>query len=414
MKILNFGSCNIDCVYSVENIVRPGETVPAFGLEHFAGGKGLNQSIALARAGAQVFHAGCIGSDGQMLRKLLQDSGVNLKYLKTVDRNTGQAVVQVDSHGENSILLYGGANFAVTRDYIDEVLADFSAGDFLLIQNEISQLPYLIEKAYAAGMRVIFNPSPFQQSLGDIDLNKISYLILNEIEAAGFSGLSAPEEFVIWSRLNYPNLRVILTLGKNGSIYFDGNARIEQSAFCVKAVDTTAAGDTFTGYFAAGITGGKSVERSLCLASCAAAIAVSKKGAAPSVPSINEVEKRLETMLPYECSGTEQKKRTVKAYFENHLSDASLGGLAAQLGYCPSYTGRWLKNNIGASFSELLLSARCRMLAAELEDTELCVSELIARTGYNNESFIRKAFYREYGCTPLEYRKRKQGEKYDK
>ena len=114
------------------------------------------------------------------------------------------------------------------------------------------------------------------------------------------------------------------------------------------------------------------------------------------------------------CSDIEQKKRTVKAYFENHLSYATLGGLAAQLGYCPSYTGRWLKNNIGESFSELLLSTRCRTLAALLKETELCVSELIARTGYNNESFMRKAFYREYGCTPLEYRKRKQDEKHDK
>ena len=414
MKILNFGSCNIDCVYSVENIACPGETVPAFGLEHFAGGKGLNQSIALARAGAEVFHAGCIGEDGQMLRKLLRDSGVNLKYLKTVENRTGQAVIQVDAHGENSILLYSGANYAVTRDYIDEVLNDFSAGDFLLIQNEISELPYLIEMAYAAGMRIIFNPSPFQQTLRNIDLNQVSYLILNEIEAAGFSGLSEPEEFVIWSRMNYPDTRVILTLGKNGSIYFDGQTRIKQNAFCVKAVDTTAAGDTFTGYFAAGIFSGKSVEKSLRLASCAAAIAVSRKGAAPSVPTMEEVKESLETMQLCACSDIEQKKRTVKAYFENHLSDATLGGLAAQLGYCPSYTGRWLKNNIGASFSELLLSARCRTLAALLKETELCVSELIARTGYNNESFMRKAFYREYGCTPLEYRKRKQDEKHDK
>ena len=176
MKILNFGSCNIDCVYSVENIVRPGETVPAFGLEHFAGGKGLNQSIALARAGAQVFHAGCIGSDGQMLRKLLQDSGVNLKYLKTVDRNTGQAVIQVDSHGENSILLYGGANFAVTRDYIDEVLADFSAGDFFcgrcslrtVIKNRIIRLDFLFKLWYNSTVSeiepVIMGVSPVQGS----------------------------------------------------------------------------------------------------------------------------------------------------------------------------------------------------------------------------------------------------------
>ena len=222
MKILNFGSCNIDYVYSVESIVRPGETAAALRLEHFAGGKGLNQSIALARAGAEVFHAGCIGEDGQMLRKLLRDSGVNLKYLKTVENRTGQAVIQVDAHGENSILLYSGANYAVTRDYIDEVLNDFSAGDFLLIQNEISELPYLIEMAYAAGMRIIFNPSPFQQTLRNIDLNQVSYLILNEIEAEGFSGLSEPEEFLIWSRMNYPDTRAILTLGKNGSIYFDG------------------------------------------------------------------------------------------------------------------------------------------------------------------------------------------------
>ena len=413
MRILNFGSCNIDCVYYVDHIVKPSETIAAKQMNTYAGGKGLNQSIAMARAGAEIFHAGCIGPDGAMLRELMLSCGINLDYLKTVKENTGHAVIQVDRSGENSIVLYNGANSAVTRDYIDFVLAEFKSGDFLLLQNEISELSYLIDSAEDKGMQILLNPSPFQDELKDLDFNKISYLILNEIEAAGFSGLYEPEEFILWIKERYPELRVILTLGDKGSIYFDRNIKTFQPAFKVDAVDATAAGDTFTGYFAACIFNGKSIETALKYASAAAALAVSRKGAAPSIPAYIEVKNSLNILQPKIFDGFQQMKNAVRLYFESHTDDASLSGLAVRLGYSASYTGRWLRENMHSTFSKLLLEARCRKTAEYLETTDMPVSDIIELAGYRNESFLRKAFLKEYGCTPMEYRKAKRGKIHD-
>lgn len=408
MRILNFGSCNIDCVYSVDRIVRPGETVAADDLKLYAGGKGLNQSIALSRAKVSVFHAGCIGQDGEMLRELLLSCGVNTDYLITVGKKTGRAIIQVDGTGENSIVLYSGANFAVSRDYVDSVLSDFKSGDFLLLQNEISELAYIIDRAYEIGMKIMLNPSPFQKSLKELDLNKLTYLILNETEAAGFSGMSEPEEFIAWVRKKYPKLCVILTLGDKGSECICGDRRVYRPAFDVKAVDTTAAGDTFTGYFAAGLIGGKTIEKSLEYASAAAALAVTKNGAAPSIPELDAVERSLGYLIARSGDKTRQKTETVNKYFENHSKDASVAGLSVLLGYSESYTGRWLHNNLGMSFSELLIDARCKKTAHYLKTTDLPVSEIIGLAGYRNESFLRKAFLKKYGCTPFEYRKKER------
>ena len=132
MRILNFGSCNIDYVYTVEHIVVPGETVSSSKLELFAGGKGLNQSIAAARAGAKVFHAGCLGNDGGMLKEVLVDSGVDISNVTELDTKNGHAIIQVSSQGENSIFLYPGSNALVTKEIIDSVLKKFGKDDILL------------------------------------------------------------------------------------------------------------------------------------------------------------------------------------------------------------------------------------------------------------------------------------------
>ena len=161
MKILNFGSCNVDYVYSLDHIVRVGETEATFGREVFAGGKGLNQSIATARAGATVYHAGCIGFDGEMLKDILSESGVDVSYLRTVDAPNGHAVIQVSAKGENSIFLYGGSNEMVSESFVDEVLRGFETGDMIILQNEINDVDYIVRRAYGKGMSVILNPSPF-------------------------------------------------------------------------------------------------------------------------------------------------------------------------------------------------------------------------------------------------------------
>lgn len=183
MKILNFGSCNIDFVYSVDTMVNPGETISAKSVEKFPGGKGLNQSIACARAGVPVFHAGHIGGDGEFLREIMKISGVDTRYLKTIDNLTGHAIIQVTPNGENSIIVYGGANEEITKEYVDEILLNFSENDFIVLQNEISEIPYIIEKASEIGMKIVLNPSPFNERIKFIDFDKLSYLILNEHEA---------------------------------------------------------------------------------------------------------------------------------------------------------------------------------------------------------------------------------------
>lgn len=289
MRILNFGSCNLDYVYSLHHIVAPGETEASADMQIFPGGKGLNQSIAAARAGVEVYHAGCVGEDGQLLLDTLTESGVDVGYLKRVRIKNGHAIIQVTGDGENSIVLYAGSNAMITEDLIDKVLADFSPGDILLLQNEINLVPLIAEKAHKKGLYTILNPSPFNEKIGDVNLNHISCLILNEVEAKGFSGEVETEKILHFFREKYPKLKIMLTLGKNGCVYCDGEQTIPHPAFSVKAVDTTAAGDTFTGYFAAGLANGMAMEKILKTASAAAAISVTKNGAAPSVPYMAEV-----------------------------------------------------------------------------------------------------------------------------
>lgn len=286
MKILNFGSCNIDLVYSVEHIVRPGETIEAVKLCKYPGGKGLNQSIALARSGAEVYHAGCVGKDDDMLRKILAENGVNTDYVCEVNKPTGQAIIQVEDSGENCIFLYHGANFQVDREYIDNVLQNFTEGDILLLQNEISNIPYLVKSGKERGMKIFLNPSPFNNVIKEIDLNDIYCIILNETEAESFGY----NNFLKDVKEKYPDLRVILTLGKDGSTYQYKNEYIKQDAYKVNAVDTTAAGDTFTGYLISRSEKGD-MAAAMNYASAAAGIAASHNGAAPSIPNLEEVEK---------------------------------------------------------------------------------------------------------------------------
>lgn len=297
MKVLNFGSLNLDYVYQVDHMVAPGETLSSLEMNTFSGGKGLNQSIALAKAGARVFHAGCIGEDGGMLRYVLNEAGVNTDYVKTLPGKTGHAIIQVDKSGQNCILLYGGANRSLTREYIDEVLANFDCGDILLLQNEINLLDYIIEKAYEKGMMIILNPSPYDENLRACDLSKVSLFLLNEVEGAQVIGMEGNAEeraetdkILAALKTLYPTAKVVLTLGSQGSIYQDEQVQHRQKIYKVEAVDTTAAGDTFTGYFIVSILEGMDAAAGLDLAAKASAIAVTRQGAAPSIPYREEVE----------------------------------------------------------------------------------------------------------------------------
>ena len=184
MKILCFGSLNIDYTYKVEHFVQKGETISSQSLQVFSGGKGLNQSIALAKAGAEVYHAGAVGTDGGFLLRQLEEAGVNTEHVAVLDEiRTGNAIIQNDKDGDNCIILYGGANQAITREQADQVLKSFDEGDYLLLQNEINELPYIMEKAHRKGMNVILNPSPMDEKMKELPLDDVDYYLLNEVEA---------------------------------------------------------------------------------------------------------------------------------------------------------------------------------------------------------------------------------------
>lgn len=409
MKILNFGSCNIDYVYSLDHIVRAGETETTSAMSVFPGGKGLNQSIALSRAGGEVFHAGCIGEGGEFLRDLLAGNGVDTSFLRTVDGKNGHAVIQVSREGENSIFLYPGSNECITREQIDETLSHFSEGDLLLLQNEVNELGYLVEAAHRRGLRIVLNPSPYNETIRNLNFGMLSCLILNEVEAGGITGCDSSEEALVYFRAHYPNLSVMLTLGKKGCVYQDAAQCISHGAFRVTAVDTTAAGDTFTGYFVAGISEGKPMDEILRLASCASAISVSRMGAAPSIPKKEEVLALLPSM---KTVPRDAKRRAVlqkiEQYLTENLSRANLSELSAILGYSEAYTAQLVKELTGRGFREQVQEKRLRRAATLLLSAELSVGEIIRAVGYENESFFRAAFRKRYGMNPLEYRKNDQ------
>jgi ribokinase len=196
MKILNFGSLNIDYVYSVDHFVEPGETILANDLKTFCGGKGLNQSIAIARAGGEIYHAGCVGQDGQILLDKLNDHGVNTQYINMLPGPSGHAIIQVNRNGQNCIFLFGGANQKITKAFIDQVLANFEKGDILLLQNEINHMPYIMGEAHKKGLDIALNPSPISRSLVKYPLQFVKYFILNEIEGKKLSGQASPEKIV--------------------------------------------------------------------------------------------------------------------------------------------------------------------------------------------------------------------------
>lgn len=295
MKILNFGSLNYDYTYMVSHMVSPGETLASSQLQIHCGGKGLNQSIALARAGIKVYHAGMVGEDGQQLIDTCSQEGIDVGYIRRLEGKSGHAIIQVNPEGENCILLYGGANRKNSEEQIDEVLDFFGEGDMLLLQNEINLVDVLIKRACERGMKIVLNPSPFENRLMGYGLEKVHTFLINETEGKQMSGEEDPGQMLKKIHQMYPDSEIVLTLGEKGVRHCDceGNM-IEVPAFQAAAVDTTAAGDTFTGYYLAGICNGISREKALCTACGASALAVMKKGAAESIPMREEVLSFLE------------------------------------------------------------------------------------------------------------------------
>ena len=230
-----------------------------------------------------------IGADGVWLRDSLASDGADVTHLAVRDEPTGHAVIQVDASGQNCIIICGGANRAITASHAEEVLSHFGSGDTLLLQNEISAIPEIMRAAHARGLRIVFNPAPMGPEVLQYPLDLVDLFIVNEVEAAELAGMataSAPEVILDALRAKFPRAGVVLTLGAAGSVADINGERVAVAAKRVKAVDTTAAGDTYIGYFLAARQRGLPLRDAMEKATEAAAICVMHAGAAPSIPRV--------------------------------------------------------------------------------------------------------------------------------
>ena len=290
MRILCFGSLNIDHVYQVDHVARPGETVASTNYEVFAGGKGANQSAALALAGAHVFHAGQVGPDGSWLVAKLAALGVDMRYTRTVETPSGHALIQVEASGQNSIVLFPGANRLLGTDWAGQVMADFSDGDILLLQNEVNGIPDLIHQACSRGLRVCLNPAPCGPEVAGYPLHLVDLLVVNETEAAELVGQAPPEDQISRLAARFPAAGLLLTCGASGCWHRSDEGSVYEPALPVPVVDTTGAGDTFLGYYVASLAAAMPLPARLRRATLAAAICVGRPGAMDSIPRAEEVD----------------------------------------------------------------------------------------------------------------------------
>ncbi|MDR0475495.1 MAG: PfkB family carbohydrate kinase [Treponema sp.] len=292
MKLLVYGALNIDLVYSVDHVALPGETIPAFSLHKSAGGKGANQAAAAAKAGIEVFMAGKIGSDGEFLLSLLHSYGANTENVLFWHGPTGHALIQVDRDGQNSIIIHAGGNGEITSAEAEAVISRFGKGDIISLQNEIPRTAEMMNLAVKAGMRICYNPSPWDEKLRTLPLNLVDIFIVNEIEGPALAGLPAetPAEKTLSSLTElFPGKEIILTAGKKGAFYGCGALREKGDIIDYPVVDTTGAGDTFTGYFLGARARDYTVAEALNFACKASSIAVSRKGAMEAIPLAAEV-----------------------------------------------------------------------------------------------------------------------------
>jgi ribokinase len=293
VRVLVLGSLNIDYIYEVNQIVKEGETISAHGFSSQLGGKGVNQAVAAARAGAEVSMAGVIGYDGSAFLDYLRDDNIETAFIKQHQNLSGHAIIQLTSTGTNSIVVYAGTNNEISPEFIDRVLAHFDSSDYILLQNEVSCVNFAMRAAKQRGLKIVFNPSPITDELLRYPLELVDIFILNEIEGQVLSGLSPGadcRDVLITLTERFPNAAVVLTMGSEGVVYTDGKRILRCGVYRVPVVDTTAAGDTFCGYFLAGIIKGLSVQGALELATKASNLAIGKKGALVSIPKLTDVE----------------------------------------------------------------------------------------------------------------------------
>lgn len=293
MKVLCFGSLNIDYTYRVPHFVQKGETIAAEDMKVFCGGKGFNQAVALHGPGRRSCQAGAVGKDGLFLLDSLKAAGVNTEFVSVLeDQKTGAPSSRTIIAAITVLCSTAEPTAPSPGKWPTACWSHFGQGDVLVLQNEINEIPYIMEKAHECGMKIVLNPSPMEEAIRTFPLEMVDYFFLNQVEACqllGDENRENPEKQLEALRERFPAAAIVLTLGEKGSLYADGTQKHAQPAFRVKAVDTTAAGDTFTGFLMAAFWPAVRFPKRWIWAAKASAIAVTRPGASPSIPTLEEV-----------------------------------------------------------------------------------------------------------------------------
>ena len=284
MAIWNLGSINADFVYTVPHIPAPGETISSTNRQTFLGGKGANMSVAAARAAACVNHIGAVGQDGRWAVQRLLEYGVDTRSIAEIDTETAQAIILVDPHGENAITLHPGANAEIPHATLQTAMAEAQTGDWLIIQNETNLQRTAAELGKKMGLQVAYAAAPFDAERVMAVLPHLDFLILNAVEADQLKQTTgqAPQDL--------PIRDVIVTLGGDGADWYGTGEKQHFPAMKVDPVDTTGAGDTFTGYVIAGLDRGMQMAQAIVQATKAGALMVMRHGTADVIPDLSEVQ----------------------------------------------------------------------------------------------------------------------------
>lgn len=285
MTVFNLGSINLDHIYQLDHLPRPGETMAADQLVSMLGGKGANQSIAIARAGGRVHHIGAVGPAGVPLLAVFEQSGIDTGSIARLDEPQGHAIVMVEAgSAENQIILLPGSNQKIASHQIDEALAKASPADWALAQNETNLVDSWLRQARQKGMNICYSAAPFIPEITLALLELTDLLIVNEGEAAALSAARgcSPEALGL--------THLVITKGAGGADYMGVAGRFSLPAPKVKPVDSTGAGDTFLGYMLAGLDRGLEVKPAMELAIKASALMVTRHGTAEAIPNLAETE----------------------------------------------------------------------------------------------------------------------------
>lgn len=282
MTIYNLGSINIDHIYTLPHLVRAGETLAATDMQSALGGKGANQSIAIARAGGQVCHGGMINQGDVSWLKEMIDAGVETSFIIHSDLPTGHAIVAVDGKtAENQIILSPSCNANIPDDLVTTLLGNATSDDWALAQNETNKTAYFLKAAKAKGMKICYSAAPFIADITADLLPLVDLLIVNEGEYQDLKSHIGHGDFGLD--------HLIITKGGDGAFYQGVEGEFEIAAHQVDAVDTTGAGDTYLGYVLAGLDQSMGVKAAMEMASTAAAIQVTRFGASAAIPKKSEV-----------------------------------------------------------------------------------------------------------------------------